>query len=81
MAAADYLKRPRREALIAAGYFDLSEESDQEEPAPAWLKGLKGLIAELREADLTQQEARIVETQVRGLLQLREERERYGEEE
>lgn len=72
---ADRLKRPRSEALAAAEYEtrDVSIELPGE---PKWVVTLIDRIVSV-DPPLTPAETRMVEAQVRGLLQVREEREAY----
>lgn len=73
---ADRLKRPRNEALAAAEY-----EVETVAPAlpsePRWVITLIDSIVNV-DPPLTPAEARMVEAQVRGLLQVREERGPYA---
>lgn len=64
---------PEEDVLRAAGLLSSSEPPANEDPP--WLAEL---IAELRAADLTPRETDVLDATVQGLLQLREERERYG---
>lgn len=75
IALADVLKRPRAEALAAAGY-EIEGSNVEDRTEPTWVQRLVNEILNV-EPPLTPSEARLVEAQVRGLLQFREERAAY----
>lgn len=65
---------PIEHVMRIAGH--LPQEDERSAPDPPWLSAL---ISEIRALQVTPEEAQILDVTLRGLLALREERERYGD--